>query len=201
MASVSPDAESVSDEMYTEEDNNFYLLLSRNPVRFEPLTKVTTIFFDEVNRQVFTIRLNGLSVTAKGPSEKVNIMFSLPDKGEIKSIKFSSDLKVLAIQRSPRSVDFVNFIRGADTTEYSQTCKGRGATILSFYWTGCYEIVYVTDQGIEYYQVSPDKKNLKLIKPYTLSVNWSGCLVCPEYRHSGPGFSSQVSRGSEVVRK
>ena len=34
------------------EMDNFYIQLSNNPVRFEPVSKVTNVFFDDANRQV-----------------------------------------------------------------------------------------------------------------------------------------------------
>ena len=35
-----------------KEMENFYIQLSNNPVRFEPVSKVTNVFFDDSNRQV-----------------------------------------------------------------------------------------------------------------------------------------------------
>lgn len=49
--------------------------------------------------------------------------YRLEDKGKIESIKFSPDLRVLAIQRSQSTVEFINFIEGIDVLEYSQACK------------------------------------------------------------------------------
>jgi len=88
------------------------------------------------------------------------------------SMRFSSDMKVLAIQRSHCALDFVNFMRGMDSLEYSQTCKGKGTKILGSCWTGLYEIVFITDRGIEQYQVFPDKKTVKLLKTVSLPVSW-----------------------------
>ena len=35
-----------------EDDENVYIELSKNPIRFEPVSKVTNVFFDDSNRQV-----------------------------------------------------------------------------------------------------------------------------------------------------
>ena len=34
-----------------EEDDSVYIELSKNPIRFEPVSKVTNVFFDDSNRQ------------------------------------------------------------------------------------------------------------------------------------------------------
>ena len=51
--------------------------------------------------------------------------------------------------------EFVNFIAadGMDSVEYSQSCKGKNTTILGFVWTSNNEIVFVTDHGVELFQV------------------------------------------------
>ena len=35
----------------TEEEDSVYIELSKNPIRFEPVSKVTNVFFDDSNRQ------------------------------------------------------------------------------------------------------------------------------------------------------
>lgn len=42
--------------MSTEE----YLELSENPVRFEPVNQLTNVFYDDCNRDVFTVRSGGV---------------------------------------------------------------------------------------------------------------------------------------------
>lgn len=42
----------------TEEDeNSFYIELRTNPIRFDPVDKVTNVFYDDANRQVFKLYL------------------------------------------------------------------------------------------------------------------------------------------------
>lgn len=89
----------------------------------------------------------------KGPDQNLN--FRMEDKGPVISIKFSPDMNVLAIQRTNLSVEFVNYssVNGLDHVEYSQSCKGKNATILGFVWTHGTEILVVTDHGVELFQV------------------------------------------------
>lgn len=79
----------------------------------------------------------------------------MEDKGPVISIKFSPDMNILAIQRTNTSVEFMNFSPSnePDGIEYSQSCKGRTAIILGFVWTHGNEILFVTDQGVELFQV------------------------------------------------
>ncbi|XP_077208716.1 regulator of MON1-CCZ1 complex isoform X3 [Paroedura picta] len=102
----------------------------------------------------------------------------MEDKGEVKCIKFSLGNKILAVQRTQKSVDFLNFIPDSPQLEYTQECKTKNASILGFCWTSCAEIVFITDQGIEFYQVLPEKRTLKLVKSQNINVNWY--MYCPE---------------------
>ncbi|XP_038050972.1 regulator of MON1-CCZ1 complex-like [Patiria miniata] len=155
------------------EEHNFYVELSTNPVRFEPISKATNVFYDEVKRQVFAVRSGGaLGVVVRGPDERTSTTFRMEDKGPVISIKFSYDLKILAIQRSQKTVEFINFHTSVDSAEYSQSCKGKNTKIIGFNWTNINEVVFVTDHGLELYQVIPEKKTLKSLKNINISVNW-----------------------------
>lgn len=156
-----------------------HLALCRSPVTFEKVSALNSVFFDETNKQVFAVRSGGATgVVAKGLDDKASISFRMEDKGEVKCIKFSFGNKILAVQRTPKAVDFINFIPDLPQTEYSQECKTKNANILGFCWTSTSEIVFITDQGIEFYQVLPDKRALKQIKTHSINVNWY--MYCPE---------------------
>ncbi|MBN3284617.1 RMC1 protein, partial [Polyodon spathula] len=155
-----------------------YLELCGNPVQFENASSVNNVFFDEANKQVFAVRSGGATgVVVKGPDDKSTVAFRMDDKGEVKCIKFSFGNKILAVQRTSKSVEFINFIPDLLHLEYSQECKTKNASILGFCWTNWNEIVYITDQGIEFYQVLPDKRSLKLQKSQSINVNWY--MYCP----------------------
>uniref|UniRef100_A0A8C9TZC7 Regulator of MON1-CCZ1 n=1 Tax=Scleropages formosus TaxID=113540 RepID=A0A8C9TZC7_SCLFO len=156
-----------------------YLELCDSPVQFENASSVNNVFFDEANKQVFAVRSGGATgVVVKGPDDKNSIAFRMEDKGEVKCIKFSYENKILAVQRSPKSVDFINFMPDLPHSEFSQECKTKNATVLGFCWTSWNEIVFITDQGVEFYQVLPDKRSLKLLKSHSINVNWY--VYCPE---------------------
>ncbi|OXU25511.1 hypothetical protein TSAR_009329 [Trichomalopsis sarcophagae] len=162
-----------------ETNDDYYLELSPEPVKFEPVNDVTDVFFDDSKQQVFAIRSGGVTgVLVKGPEHNIN--FRMDDKGPVISIKFSPDMNILAIQRSVTSVEFINYNSGnsLDVVEYSQSCKGKNATILGFVWTHGNEILFVTDHGVELFQVIPEKRCVKALKSLSLQVNWF--IFCPQ---------------------
>uniref|UniRef100_A0A8C2XLR6 Regulator of MON1-CCZ1 n=1 Tax=Cyclopterus lumpus TaxID=8103 RepID=A0A8C2XLR6_CYCLU len=140
---------------------------------------VNNVFFDEANKQVFAVRSGGATgVVVKGPDDKSSVAFRMDDRGEVKCIKFSIGNKILAVQRTLKSVDFINFIPDYPHTEFTQECKTKNASVLGFCWTSWNELVFITDQGIEFYQVLPDKRSLKQLKSQSINVNWY--QFCPE---------------------
>lgn len=163
-----------------ENANGYYLELSSSVVKFDSVSKVTNVFFDDTNKQVFAVRSGGvMGVVVKGPSPATSTDFCMEDKGPVVSIKFSPDQKILAIQRSKSSVEFINFLPSEmDPVEYSQSCRGKNHIILGFLWTNNREILFVTDHGAELFQVMPEKKCLKAQKSFNLSVNWF--VYCPQ---------------------
>ncbi|XP_070554837.1 regulator of MON1-CCZ1 complex-like isoform X2 [Ptychodera flava] len=160
------------------DEESYYIELSQNPTRFEPISKVTNVFFDEVNKQVFAVRSRGATgVVVKGSDEKSTTSFRMEDKGDVISIKFSYDMKVLAVQRSHKTVEFINFLDGCDSKEYSQSCKGKSTRIIGFNWTNINEIVFITDHGLEFYQ---PESSLLLLSSTTL-----GNVLHPVYFKGG----------------
>ncbi|XP_033356491.1 regulator of MON1-CCZ1 complex isoform X1 [Bombus vosnesenskii] len=164
-------------DQYVHDD--YYLELSSDPIRFESVSCLTNVFFDDSKQQVFAVRSGGVTgVLVKGPNQ--NLSFRMEDKGPVISIKFSPDMNILAVQHNNSSVEFINYspVAGLDNIEYSQSCKGKNATILGFVWTHGNEILFVTDYGVELFQVNPEKRNVRFLKCLSLGVNWF--VFCPQ---------------------
>lgn len=158
-------------------DRPAYLRLPEEATQFDPASSVTRVFFDHASEQLFSIRSGGVTgVVVKGPTEETTTSFTMDDKGEIVSVKFSPDQSIMAIQRSPNSVEFMNNPSDPSVEsklEYSQACKAKSARLIGFAWTGYgNDIVFVTEQSVELYEVQPLKKSLRYIKLYTMAVNW-----------------------------
>lgn len=179
-----------------------YLELSEAPIRFDSVSLLTNVFFDDTNGQVgillymqcfliifacstsyeyylkvFAVRSSGVTgVIVKGPDQSTSTTFRMEDKGRVISIKFSPDLSILAIQRSHSSVDFINFTNLVpSSSEYSHGCKWKNGSILGFVWIKPNEIVFITDKGIELLQILPEKKQLKSLK--SIKIEYEFVLI------------------------
>lgn len=117
----------------------YYLELSKDPIRFDAVSTLTNVFFDDTNRQVkiakpqlctpliitenrlifvwggspkvFAVRSGGATgIVVKGPrADSETYSFCMDDKGPIRSIKFSPDHRILAVQRADAEVEFITF--------------------------------------------------------------------------------------------
>ena len=85
----------------SEGPGKFLLQLSRNPIIFEAVTKITNVFYVEVTREVFTVRSGwATGVNVEWPNMKTMLNFWVEDKGALPSIKFSPNQWILATRRS-----------------------------------------------------------------------------------------------------
>lgn len=147
------------------------------PVKFEPVGPVTTVFFDDKNQQVFSVRSGGATgVTIKSPLGSPPISLRTADQGPIISIKLSPCHSVLAVQRAKQQVDFLNV--SSPETEYSQGARTKNCVVLGFLWTTNTEVVFITDLAIELYSVTPDKRSVKYLRSSSVAVAWF--YSCPK---------------------
>lgn len=118
-----------------------------------------------------------IGVVVKGPEENQSINFRMEDHGPVISIKFSLDQKILAIQRTYKSVEFMNYSGTQIEQEYSQSCK-KNSTILGFVWSQNNEVALITDHGVELYLVTSEKKSLRHLKTLAITTQWF--VWCPQ---------------------
>lgn len=99
----------------------------------------------------------------------------MDDTGTIKSIKFSPDNEILAVQRHEHQVEFIHF---KDT---QQTNRNRGdlfryhtktSTIHGFVWVSKRECAVITNSSIELLTINPEKKQIKSLKSLTIGIKW-----------------------------
>ena len=83
-------------------------------------------------------------------------------------------MSVLAIRRKDKCViDFLNFKNSQPVfPEYSQTFKAKTSKFQECYWLDNSEILLVSEQGFEHYQLFPEKRALKLVKFFSMPLNW-----------------------------
>jgi hypothetical protein len=116
-------------------------------------------------------------------------------------MKLSPDHRVLALQRTTKTVIFVNHAPGLDASEcghargpapalhqltqrcpaprrYAQGAKAKsGADIVGFHWTAPLEILLVTNLGLELFQVVPEKRALRALKSVAQPLAWANYSV------------------------
>ncbi|CDS37789.1 Colon cancer associated Mic1 [Echinococcus multilocularis] len=148
--------------------------LSPNPLVFEPISSMNSVYYDPANGQVFTLRARGaMGVNVKSLESRKTSNFRICDKGEVLSIKFDPNCTVLSLQRKRNCVDFINFENGRpEDIEYSQTCKKTASSIIGFIWSSDNEIIFVTNEGFELYQVLPDSHLVRALKHGSVQTNW-----------------------------
>ncbi|XP_022934291.1 uncharacterized protein LOC111441498 isoform X1 [Cucurbita moschata] len=92
-------------------------------------------------------------------------------EGPILSIRYSLDLKIIAIQRSSHEIQFL--IRETGET-FIQSCRPESESILGFFWTDCplCNIVFVKTSGLDLFAYKSDSKSLHLVESKKLNVSW-----------------------------
>ncbi|XP_042878996.1 regulator of MON1-CCZ1 complex-like isoform X3 [Penaeus japonicus] len=152
-------------------DPNGYLELSSHPIRFEPVSKVTNVFFDDTSKEVLSVRAGGtLGVVVRGVGR--DHTFRMEDRGTISSLKFSPDHTVLAVQRNKNSVELLSYNEGEIGSGCVQECRAKGANLLGFIWTNNDDLVLVTNSGVEFYQVAKDRVAVRHIRSYNIPCSW-----------------------------
>jgi len=146
------------------------LELSAKLIGFESVSKSVNVFYDEINQHVFVVTNRCADGVVVKAMDQMIAQFRLEDRGDVLSIKFSPVCDVLALQRTPNTVEFINFTNGQPNSHYFQTSKTKNCKVLGFIWTNTYEMVFITDNGIEFYQILSEKHAVKCLKTFTLSV-------------------------------
>ncbi|XP_028777547.1 regulator of MON1-CCZ1 complex [Neltuma alba] len=92
-------------------------------------------------------------------------------EGPIISIRYSLDVKVIAIQRSDHEIQFQNRETGET---FTHTCRTESESILGFFWTDSHicDIVLVKTSGLDMYAYKSDSKSLQLVEAKKLNVSW-----------------------------
>lgn len=155
----------------------YYLELSANPIRFDAVSQLTNVFFDDSNRQVFAVRSGGATgIVVKGPKPHSDThSFCMDDKGPIRSIKFTADNRVLAVQRTDSEVEFIEFVpERSQPRQPLETCthRGKSGQIFGFVWIGAREVAVISSGGIELLAVQMERKQIKTVKSLSVSVEW-----------------------------
>ncbi|XP_041450404.1 regulator of MON1-CCZ1 complex isoform X2 [Drosophila obscura] len=152
-----------------------YIELSRNPIRFDAVSQLTNVFFDDSNKQIFAVRSGGATgVVVKGPvpNEDTVISFCMNDRGgAIRSIKFSPDNQILAVQRKENAVEFICF-QGEQPLLQDIITHQVKTMIHGFVWIHNREVALISNTGVEVYTVLPEKRQVRSVKSLSISIKW-----------------------------
>uniref|UniRef100_A0A8D8Y5V4 Uncharacterized protein C18orf8 homolog n=1 Tax=Cacopsylla melanoneura TaxID=428564 RepID=A0A8D8Y5V4_9HEMI len=151
-----------------------YLKLCDNPCTFKPTAPTTNVFFDNTNGQIFSVELGDeTKISVKGKTDEDSFEFKIKDKGIVKSIKFSPNNQVLGLQRTRNSIEFITMInRMPNNVEIVQHSKGKNNKIYGFEWVNNKEIVFITEQSVEIYDIDVKNMYVKLIKSLSINSHW-----------------------------
>ena len=96
----------------------------------------------------------------------------MDDKGAIRFIKFSPDNKILAVQRSETTVEFISFLNNLPNVNDIINYKSKNATIHGFVWIHLREVALISNGGVDLYLLNMDKNQIKSVKSISLTINW-----------------------------
>ncbi|XP_034659319.1 regulator of MON1-CCZ1 complex isoform X2 [Drosophila subobscura] len=152
-----------------------YIELSRIPIRFDAVSQLTNVFFDDSNKQIFAVRSGGATgVVVKGPvpNEDTVISFCMNDRGgAIRSIKFSPDNQLLAVQRKENAVEFICF-QGEQPLLQDIITHQVKTMIHGFVWIHNREVALISNTGVEVYTVLTEKRQVRSVKSLSISIKW-----------------------------
>ncbi|KAH8365792.1 hypothetical protein KR093_004401 [Drosophila rubida] len=150
-----------------------YIELSNNFIRFDAVSQLTNVFFDDSNKQIFAVRSGGATgVVVKGPVEDTVITFCMSDRGgAIRSIKFSPDNQILAVQRKENAVELVCF-QGEQPLLQDIITHQVKTLIYGFVWVHNRELALISNTGVEIFQIVPEKRQVRSVKALSISIKW-----------------------------
>ncbi|XP_060208808.1 uncharacterized protein LOC132636117 isoform X1 [Lycium barbarum] len=130
------------------------------------------IFYDDGTKQLIVPTSDQVFSWKTNPfNPNVTQSSDLIGEGPVLSIRYSLDLKLLAVQRSPHEVHI--WIRESGDT-FSHKCRSESERILGFFWTDlptC-DIVFVKTSGLELFSCNSETRSLQLAETKKLNVSW-----------------------------
>lgn len=111
-------------------------------------------------------------VKGPGPTEDTVISFCMNDRGgDIRSIKFSPDNQILAVQRKENAVEFICFNGDQPLLQDIITHQVK-TTIHGFVWVHNREVALISNTGVEVYTVVAEKRQVRSVKSLSISIKW-----------------------------
>lgn len=156
------------------EKTNYYLNLSeKDYFKFDPVSSITNVFFDDHRQQIFIVKSASISVKSlSNDSPGFNFQF---ENNNIIAVKFSSGNSILAIQRNENSLELISFKNNQMQMNTSIFHETKKTIILGFIWTESNELIVITADTVEILQINTSKRTLKSLKSISSNSNWFCC--------------------------
>jgi len=193
------------------------LLNLTKPVEFEGVSPVTAVFYDDTCSHVISVRGGGVTgVVVRSMTNTSVLTHRLDTDTSIISIKLSPSHATLSVQKTANTVTFIPVSPGATSSssefsqvsntnnEYTQVAKNKSCSVLGFIWLSNTEMVYVTDTGLELYNINQDKKNIKYVRSVSEHVAWychvSGNVILTSATAETDQVTVWSIRGGNIVK-
>lgn len=151
-------------------DDNHYLHLSEtNCLKFDPVSQITNVFYDDSKRQIFIVKSASVSVKSSSGSESFSFLI---DSAPLIAIKFNADNSVLAIQRAENSLQLHGFSNNQILPNATIHYESKKTVIYGFFWSQPNELVVCSADNIEVFQINTSKKSMKSLKSVSVGSNW-----------------------------
>ncbi|KAL8217092.1 hypothetical protein R6Q57_023929 [Mikania cordata] len=150
--------------------------LSHAYIRYPPLkcryNGSRGLFYDDGNKLLISPTFDQVVSWKVSPfTSDVAPITDTISEGTVLSVRYSLDLKLIAVQRSNHEVQF--WVRETGET-FTQKSKSESERILGFFWTDCAvcDIVFVKTSGLDLYAYMPELKSLDLVETKKMNVSW-----------------------------
>ncbi|KAL6555475.1 hypothetical protein OROGR_006733 [Orobanche gracilis] len=131
-----------------------------------------SLFYDDGNKLILSLTSNQVFSWKIDPYNPYVAPSSDPiTEGPVLSIRYSLDLRFLAIQRSRHEMQIWNKETGETS---SQKCRSESESILGFFWTDCptCDIVFVKTSALEFYSYNTESRLLHLVETKKINISW-----------------------------
>ncbi|EGT55393.1 hypothetical protein CAEBREN_32288 [Caenorhabditis brenneri] len=136
---------------------------------------ITRNFFDCSSQRICTMRNNGaLGLTSKSLQNDKITNVRTKDRGEPSTVKFSSDGRLCAMQRTPNTADII-FLEKTENSlclELTVSTKSK-EPLLAVEWVTNNQLLLVNNHSAELLYINEDKKSSKVIKTTNVNAAWA----------------------------
>lgn len=151
-------------------EDNFYLYLSENNyLKFDPVSQITNVFFDDSKKQIFIVKSAAVSVKSLEDNQSFSFLI---ESSPLIAIKFNIDNSILAIQRTENALELHSVKNNAIVPNSKIQYETKKSIIYGIFWTQANEFVVVSADSVEIFLINSAKKSIKSLKSVSISSSW-----------------------------